>query len=316
MKNLGPLLISIFLCVVMSGCSRQQHFFRRKLYFTKNEIYTTKPPATPTITVWIHGACPFAYNTYNLGLRQLAEFDPKNELALIADTLIHSDPITFNPHMFYIFSWSGALDFEERKKAAEVLYKELSKQIALFKKEHDFAPKIRLIAHSHGGNVALNLALIPDNTLEINELLLLAVPVQNYNKHLIQSPLFKRIFSLYSTIDLPQVIDPQGIYKNSRAESFFSGQRFTPCHNLMQVKVKINGTACRHLQFNANPMLSILSSIIEQLNQWMNEIPVQDLLCDKNRFMLSVYTNGRKPPTLKKYLNPKYGKHITISLPV
>jgi len=314
MKNIGPLLISIFLCVIVTGCSHRQHFFRRKLYFLKNES-CTKHQVTPTITVWVHGARPFAENTYNLGLKQLPEFDPKNELAIIADALTHADPITFNPHMFYIFSWSGSLDFEERKKAAESLYNELSQQVSLFKKEHVLAPKIRLLAHSHGGNVALNLALIPDNTLEIDELLLLAVPVQNYNKHLIQSPLFKRIFSLYSTIDLPQVIDPQGIYKNSHAESFFSGQRFTPCHNLMQVKVKINGAACRHLQFNAKPMLSILSPVIDQLNQWMDEVPTEELLCEKNRFMLSAYTNGRKPPKLKHHLRQKYGKHILISLP-
>jgi len=314
MKHLGPLLTSIFLCVIVTGCSRQQHFFRRKLYFTKNNL-CIKHQDPSTITVWVHGARPFADNTYNLGLKQLPEFDPKNELAIIADALIKSDPITFNPRMFYIFSWSGSLDFEERKKAAEFLYSELNQQISLFKKEHGFAPKIRLLAHSHGGNVALNLALIPHNTLEIDELLLLAVPVQNYNKELIASSLFKRIFSLYSTIDLPQVIDPQGIYTNSRAESFFSGQRFAPCHNLMQVKVKINGAACRHLQFNAEPMLTILSPILDQLNQWINEIPTEKLLDKKNKFMLSAYTNGRKPPKGKKYLNPKYGKHIDISLP-
>jgi hypothetical protein len=309
MKN--PVLIIACVCAIAPGCSHRQHLFTRKVYFTQHASYAS-PKTVPTITVWIHGARPFAENRYNLGLRTPSEFDPKNELAIVADILIKSDPVKFDPNMFYIFSWSGSLDFEKRKQASEFLYHELVRKVNLFRDDHGFAPRIRLIAHSHGGNVALDLAYISNSPIEIDELVLLAPPVQDCNKHLIQSSMFKRIFNLYSTIDIPQIIDPQGLYKNSHAKSFFSGQRFTPCHNLMQVKVKINGTACGHLQFNAKPMLVILSPVIDLLNQWMDATPTAELLCSQNRFMLSMYTNGRTPPKVKKYLHQKYGEHLVI----
>jgi hypothetical protein len=69
----------------------------------------------------------------------------------------------------------------------------------------------------------------------------------------------------------------------------------------MQVKIKINGTACQHLQFNDIPTLKILPTIIDQLNQWMDTIPQDTLLSEDTRFMLSVYTNGRRTPRLKRY---------------
>ena len=62
-------------------------------------------------------------------------------------------------------------------------------------------------------------------------------------------------------------------------------------------------------------MITILSPILDQLNKWMDEIPTEKLLDGKNRFMLSAYTNGRKPPKLKQHLRQHDGKHILISLP-
>lgn len=62
-------------------------------------------------------------------------------------------------HDYYTFGWNGLLSQKERRLEAIRLYNELSALV------HDFAqrgitPKIRLLAHSHGGNVCLNLASI------------------------------------------------------------------------------------------------------------------------------------------------------------
>ena len=118
-------------------------------------------------------------NRYNLGLRKPEAFDHANQLWEIAQWLIHADPQMFNPDNFYIFSWSGRLDFNVRLNAAYDLYKELAPIISQYIKHYGIQPKIRLLAHSHGGNVALNLARVANTSnLTIDELVLLACPVQ------------------------------------------------------------------------------------------------------------------------------------------
>lgn len=317
-KVLRLIIIAATLSMLAACCPKKQSFFRRKLYFMPLKQGANQHPIVnrePTLTIWIHGARPFGANTYNLGLKSPALFDQENYIAKCANTLIAADPIKFPCDHFLIYSWSGILDFKERQQAANILYSELKQYIENYKKSHKMTPKIRILAHSHGGNVALNLAGVPGNNLIIDELVLLAVPVQAKNKHFISNPLFKRIFSLYSTADYAQIIDPQKLYLDSLADSFFSGQRFKPTPNLLQVKTKINGTACKHLEFNDIPMLKILSPIIDQLNQWINELPLEILLTEKNRFMLSIYTNGRHTPKSKRYRLGNRYEHVEIIQP-
>ena len=309
------LATSVTLCILLTGCSHQKRFFRRKLYFTETRLparTAQSKQTTPSITIWIHGARPFEDNKYNLGLKSPTSFDPNNEIAKIAYTLIKSDPTIFPLDHFYIYSWSGAMDFSKRQQAADTLHAQLIQLVDTYKNLYGITPKIRLLAHSHGGNVALNLAAVPYNRLLIDELILLAIPVQEKNKNFVCSPLFKRVFSLYSTIDYAQIIDPQGLYHDSDAYSFFSGQRFTPYQNLMQVKTKIDGAACKHLQFNDLPMVKILPAIIDQLNEWMDEIPKDILESDATRFMLSVYTNGRHAPRAQRYRTGGLHEHVEL----
>ncbi len=313
-----PLIVSMVLCILLPGCSHQKNFFRRKLYFTNHQVisaskYTNQQ--VPTISVWIHGARPFGNNTYNLGLKSLTLFDPHNKLAETANILVKADSIKFPLDNFYIFSWPGTMDFGVRQQEAITLHTELLKLLNTYKMSHGIKPRVRIIAHSHGGNVALNLAAVTNNMIEIDELILLATPVQDKNKDYVRSPLFKRVFSLYSTIDIAQIIDPQGIYHDSCTHSLFSGQRFNPSQNLMQIKTKINGTACQHLQFDDRPMLTILPAIIDQLHEWMDKLPQQALLSENTRFMLSVYTNGRRPPQAKCYRTGGPHEHIELPIP-
>ena len=80
----------------------------------------------------------------------------------------------------------------------------------------------------------------------------------------------------------------------------------------MQVKTKINGAACKHLQFNDLATLKLLPCIIDQLNEWMDEIPTSALVSDSTRFMLSVYTNGRHIPHAKCYHTGDPHEHIEL----
>lgn len=60
---------------------------------------------------------------------------------------------------YYTFGWSGLISQNSRRYEAIRLYNALDKEISLLKAQGK-NPKIRLIAHSHGGNLCLNLAAI------------------------------------------------------------------------------------------------------------------------------------------------------------
>lgn len=60
---------------------------------------------------------------------------------------------------FYTFGWSGLMSQTHRLKEALRLYNAVSEEIQKFR-ALGLQPKVRIIAHSHGGNVSLNVASI------------------------------------------------------------------------------------------------------------------------------------------------------------
>ncbi len=62
-----------------------------------------------------------------------------------------------NVSQFYTFGWSGLLSRQRRRQEALRLYNALSEEITKYENQ-GFKTKIIIAAHSHGGNVALNLA--------------------------------------------------------------------------------------------------------------------------------------------------------------
>ena len=105
---------------------------------------------------------------------------------LIGEALMKASPQQHLTSNFYVYSWSGILSFSERRKAADVLYKQL----------RAYKGTITLIGHSHGASVALYLAQLAqeDNNLSflIDRLIIFAPPVQSATAHHIKSPIFKR----------------------------------------------------------------------------------------------------------------------------
>ena len=67
-------------------------------------------------------------------------------------------------HYFYTFGWSGLVSQQRRRREAVRFYNMLQQEYNRFLAQ-GITPKIRLIAHSHGGNVALNMAGI-DHLIE------------------------------------------------------------------------------------------------------------------------------------------------------
>ena len=180
----------------------------------------------------------------------------------LAKVLHDADPKQFSAESFYKYYWSGHLGFEDRKKAAEDLCSYLRKHTG----------KITLIAHSHGCNVALYLAELAkkEPSLSIERLVLLAPPVQEATQELIHSSVFKKVYSFYSTGDLIQIADPQGMYsktKKENRESFFSKRTFNKASNLIQARVLYDRQSHGHGAFILPRFFKRIPQLLEVLDQ-------------------------------------------------
>ena len=280
--------------LTLQSCSSKKNKFvikrvsydQLKLNELKEQFNSYNQPKT--ITVWIHGtkfSNIFFKKIYLPKLTHAINSFPSYKIYTIANILSKYDHSEYQFESFYIFGWSGLLSWQEREKACKYLYKYLKNLIQEFKNKYNYIPKINIITHSHGGNVALNLAKIKninDNELAIDKLILLACPVQKRTKDLIKdSTIFKNVYSFYSTLDAMQILDPQGFHRIDKAEiqpikkkgSFFSRRRFDSSENLRQAKIKINGRGILHSEFLMKQFLSILPSLIHEIDSYKRADP-------------------------------------------
>lgn len=268
MKTQIRLSLFILLLSVILGCG-----YRKKLLKnTQQEKLKSEPTA---ITIFIHGTrlpdfalqIPFFYNMCYCppGLTPVQDLHERYRLKNI-QALHTEDPQTYSLKTLYLFGWSGALNFEARYRAAQDLYKALQE----IKKQYPELP-ITLITHSHGGNVALNLAKITeennDTTLVIDRLILLACPVQKHTAKHVHAPLFKIIHALYSPIDITQIADPQGVYACSKNCScpLLSERHFPQNSKLTHCRIRMNGRGMGHLDFVSPKFIKSLPEICKNL---------------------------------------------------
>lgn len=290
--------------MTLPGCFIPSRYFMRKNIFItqptikKGHLHIVNSDQEPIITIWVHGTRLFFHSPYQQDLQSqspLVKAYNSNcdyRMTKIAHTLINADPERFHPEHFYIFNWSGKLCFDVREEAAQQLHQELESLIHSYRTKK-LTPRIRIIGHSHGGNVALNLAH-HKNSFTIDELILLACPVQVKTKSLIKDPLFKAIYALYSALDIIQILDPQGMYKHkNRSNSLFSNRQFVHQSNLAQMKVKVNGRAITHSEFAQSSFLQLLPEILKQIDLWHQHISYRENP-NKMAKLLCVYTENAK----------------------
>ena len=234
----GRLAIGILIVIlaISAGIGAFWHFSQYNCYL---------PPGR-MITVWVHGTrgqevTPLIFSSQEEaqaeheicfcppGLHQIDNLEIKYHLSTIGKVLCDTCKNTFPRESFYVFGWTGALSFSARKETAQQLYHELKQVHGHFTKTDGVAPRITIITHSHGGNVALNMAHIYGDDTEksecvIDNLILLACPVQKATASLAESELFKKIYSLHSHLDALQILDPQGLHElvNCSAEAWQS----------------------------------------------------------------------------------------------
>lgn len=274
-------ITGIALCLV-PGCSKK-HQVTTVPQATVAPLQTIT--TTPQITVWVHGTSGITplrkLHTAPCGLRSVSSLPHSYHLKKTIALLCKKDPERFDYQHFYTFGWSGQLSQRERSRAAYSLCQALEGLIDEYKKIYGVDPYIRLITHSHGGNVALNITTVPYKSFTVDELILLACPVQNATKNYIKDSFFKKIYSLYSDIDMLQVLDPQGLHENkvrniAFKKDVFSQRRFIPQDNLRQARIKMRGRAPFHAEFVMGHFIQKLPIILNAMDD--QEDPSKPLL--------------------------------------
>jgi hypothetical protein len=96
------------------------------------------------------------------------------------------------------FGWSGAMNHLERLWESQNLIDALTDYLEQKRKIFPNL-KVRLVTYSHGSNIALNIAHLNPGNLQIDQLIMLGTPVFAENEICIYSPIFKEIFSIYSS---------------------------------------------------------------------------------------------------------------------
>lgn len=269
--KLKLIIITLISTLLVSGCGYRHFKNRSTKAVTRQESIALAKKSDGPITVFVHGTLPIGANLV------IRAFD--SPLGLVPATSLHKfihgkiphyfkqhDPCRYPLDSFFVYGWNGALSFAARRKAAHDLYHLL--------KAFEHRP-ITVIGHSHGGNVALNLAEVAkmhnDTTFKIDRLVLLAAPVMAATAHYVNSPVFNKIYSFYSLGDTTQAKDPQRLYVEMRnfpgPVPLFSTRKFGPAPKVTERRVLHCKRNIQHLDFILLPFIKVLPSILDLLEK-------------------------------------------------
>ncbi|KKQ32805.1 MAG: hypothetical protein US49_C0005G0024 [candidate division TM6 bacterium GW2011_GWF2_37_49] len=148
----------------------------------------------------------------------------------------------FSDSSFYTFGWDGWLSNQSRIDNAKILYQSLFDEVKKLKSRYENV-NITILAHSHGGNVALNMVNAYNklkSDLLIDKLILIGTPVQSETSKFILSPMFKKIYSFYSDSDIVQIIDVLSTQDSASKRRF---NNITPLQNMIQIELMV-GKKC------------------------------------------------------------------------
>lgn len=278
-------MLAIFTLLILSGCKKAKFVPCFKMVNCESKI--------KKVTIWVHGTKTITELIPKIffvpsGLNKTEIIDSTYYIKEMHSILCNVSPCDFNFDDFYAFGWSGGLGYNYRLIAAQDLYLAIQKLISEYN-DKGFEVELTIITHSHGGNVALNLANIHNEiqnskekiNFKVDRLILLACPIQDQTHSLIHDNIFKKVYSIYSKADMLQVVDPQGLYKENKNKnvSLFSNRRFKHCDKLKQVKIKINGRAIMHSEFLSRRFLKILPGLLKIMD---------DITCDDNEHLVKM----------------------------
>ena len=259
----------------------------------------------PILTIWVHGTFPQDFIPQNIahirplkyiknhyycppGLSKVKDIGCENMYSRLMHSLAEHDETLFPLENLYLFGWSGKLSSKDRIEGGRNLYRAIKK---IVREEYQGTPPfIRIIAHSHGGNVALNMASLFEEEnpgFFINELIMLGTPVQQATIPHTKSPLFKQIFNIHSHADIIQIGDPQGlpgvldelrkllsdfsieksrtVFSRLRRKPFFSRRHFPLLENLHNIRMQLDGRDVFHIEYITEGFFGKIPAIVHVL---------------------------------------------------
>ncbi len=264
------LLTVCIITLLIPSCKQSNYYNKRKLY--QRKVFLAGPVPDGRATIFIHGTKESIISKlvhkldYPYGVVQASTINVSSVLSRIAHTLAIACPEEFALDTFYFYGWHGRLNFPSRTHAAERLYNVIKNH-----KGH-----LTIMAHSHGCSVALYLASLAEqdqnSSFKVDRLIMLAPPVQIVTKHLIHAPIFKEVYTFYSTSDFLQIGDPQGLYWESYAYSpadtkipFLSARTFDPAPNIMQTRVLQDRQSPGHLGIMLSRFIKNIPCLVQMI---------------------------------------------------
>jgi pimeloyl-ACP methyl ester carboxylesterase len=155
-------------------------------------------------------------------------------------------------HLFYTFGWSGDLREKQRRSAAEELYDALIQEVAEVREKYGTEVELHLVAHSHGGNVALLLAEEEGRKLKklvVDKLILWGTPIQSETEGLAKSSIFHRVYHFYSLGDHVQIADFVSTQDLFSRRTFGGGTRsIEPDQKTAQVELQVGTHKPYHVE--------------------------------------------------------------------
>ncbi|MGZ6254980.1 MAG: hypothetical protein ACXWL5_03260 [Candidatus Chromulinivorax sp.] len=221
--TLGNALNVIFDHIEDSVYYRSTEINRRDPFFFKNQVMMT------------------------LGLQKIDINNPnKDEAApIIAATYERISQYAGNApsQEYYAFGWSGLVSHKLRYLEASILYQQLF-EVAKNLQAQGKNPKIRVISYSHGGNLSIQLGAVhvtkaPSEQIFIDELYLNGTPVQIETDYLINSPVFKKVYNIYSKADSIQKLDFFSFKRFFSKRTFTNRRNFQLPEKLIQIRLSI-----------------------------------------------------------------------------
>ncbi len=257
---------------VVPGCGQFSQYYRQRKQYLKKVFFAGPIPDGP-VTIFIHGTKESIISKmvhkldYPYGIVAANTVEANSVLSRIPRYLNEVAPEEFDLTRFFFYGWHGKLNFRSRYTGAQRLYDILK----------DHKGPITIITHSHGCGVALFLAEFAqrDNNADfsIDRLILLAPPVQVATKHYAHAPIFKEVFTFYSTADFMQVGDPQGIYWESYAFTpdetqvpFFSKRTFDPAPTIYQTRILADRQSPGHLYFMLQGFMKHMPCLLDMVH--------------------------------------------------
>jgi hypothetical protein len=129
-------------------------------------------------------------------------------------------------HVVYTFGHLGLLSGTYRRDVAEDFYDALCAKVSELEQQY-LNVKVTIVTHSHGGNVALNLAYWQEQKkrgLEIDNLVMLGCPIQAETAPYAFNPVFKHVYNVYSDGDIVQSADTISTPSRASYRKLFDGR--------------------------------------------------------------------------------------------